>query len=54
MDKLKLILHITAHLILLVSTSTCMVLAKGFHFANAKLDSLLELNEAHTDGLIEE
>lgn len=54
MDRLKLILHIIIHLILLVSTSTCMVLAKGFNFANTKLDRLLELNQTHADGLIGE
>jgi hypothetical protein len=32
----------------------CNLLSKGFGLANTELDKLLELNEAHTNGLIGE
>jgi len=54
MARLKLIFHIIIHLILLVTTLSCMILAKGFNLANTRLDRLLELNETHTDGLVGE
>jgi hypothetical protein len=51
MARLKLIFHIIIHLILLVVSSVCIPLAKGFNHANIGLDRLLKLNETHTDGL---
>lgn len=54
MNRLKLILHIIIHLILLVTSTICNLLSKGLNKIGTISDRLLELNEAHTDGLIGE